>query len=108
MVFRPATSPLEGDGLAPAAAFANPKKLRAAYEAESLALCQKSVRSICILGIVLVLPFVVFDYVRNPAAFEWAVLLRTANVGVFLISLWLIPRESSAALFAGRASSHDR
>jgi signal transduction histidine kinase len=71
----------------------DPRDLLAAYEAESLQQCQRSILGASALGLVLVLAFVPFDVLRHPEVSKGALAFRFATVlGLFAV-LWIARQE---------------
>ena len=83
----------------PAAPLREPERVREAYAAETLALCQKSLRVAAVLGIVLILLFVPFDCARHPTVFSEALRLRLATVALLGFLLVLL-RQPTTCLYA--------
>ncbi|MDX2167634.1 MAG: response regulator [Deltaproteobacteria bacterium] len=62
-------------------------RLRTEFDLESRALCERAVRTVCLVGIPLILGFALFDYGRYPEIFARALELRLACAGVLLLVL---------------------
>jgi signal transduction histidine kinase/DNA-binding response OmpR family regulator len=65
-------------------------ELRQAYAVEEREQCERAARTLCLVGIPLILAFVLFDYVRNPEMFTRSLWLRVgvaALYGLVLLAL---------------------
>jgi len=58
------------------------ERLREAYEIETGEACAKAVRTVCLLGIPLILAFSLFDYVRYREVFGISLALRLASTAI--------------------------
>jgi signal transduction histidine kinase len=99
MMSRMTTPRLDHEAAIPAAPLFEPDQVRKAYEAESLALCQRAVRAIALLGTVLILLFVPFDCARHPDIFPLALRLRLAMVSL-LGTVFVLLRHSTGRRYA--------
>jgi two-component system sensor histidine kinase/response regulator len=62
-------------------------RMRDEFDAEGRALCERAVRTVCLVGIPLVLGFALFDYLRYPDIFARALVLRLCCSGILLLAL---------------------
>ena len=69
-------------------------RAREAFDAEGRELTERAVRTVCAVGIPLVLGFSLFDYVRYPAIFHQSLILRVGCASLMGVVLLLAGTES--------------
>ncbi len=62
-------------------------RMRVEFEAEGNALTERAVRTVCVVGVPLVLGFAVFDYLRYPEVFAQSLALRLSCAAILLLAL---------------------
>jgi signal transduction histidine kinase/CheY-like chemotaxis protein len=65
-------------------------ELRQAYAAEERGHCERAARTLCLVGIPLILAFALFDYVRHPQFFALSLWLRAGIAVVFSVFLLVL------------------